>query len=699
MNFSALDPMLRPKSVAVIGASDDATRIGGRPIAYMLQQGFAGAIWPVNPKRDTVQGLKAYASPAALPSAPDVAIIAVPGDNAREAIDALGAKGCRAAIVFTAGFAEVGEEGAAAQDALVATARRHGMRILGPNCLGLFNQAVGFYPRFSTSFEQGWPRPGVIGIASQSGAYGTHMFALARARGLGTPVCITTGNEADVSLGEVIGWMAQAPEVQVICAYAEGIRESTRFIAALDLARRNRKPIVLMKVGRSALGTAAAQSHTASIAGDDAVTQAVLDEFGVVRARTTEEMLDIAYAATKRIYPAGNTLGVLTVSGGAGVLISDAAEQIGFAMPEMPQDAQARLKSLVSFCAPRNPVDCTAQAVNDMQLVGKFATETAVAGGYSSILNFFTQVGGSTTMADKLRAQLGAVRAAHPDRLWALSVIAPPERIAGYEADGFLVFEDPTRAVVALHAMGRYGDSFARAAEAEGEVVVRHVTLPDTTPDEAEAKRILADAGIRAVPEAACATVESAIAAARRIGYPVVAKILSPDILHKSEIGGVLLDIANEAALREAFATLMARGAERAPGARLDGILVARQIKGATEIAMGILQDPVFGPVAMVGLGGVFIEVLKDVAFRRCPFDAEEATRMIRSLRGFPLLDGARGRPKGDVKALAAALSNLSMFATGAGPRLRSVDVNPVLVLAEGQGIYAADAVLEVDPA
>ncbi len=302
-------------------------------------------------------------------------------------------------------------------------------------------------------------------------------------------------------------------------------------------------------------------------------------------------------------------------------------------------------------------------------------------------------------MADKLRAELGAVRARHPDRLWALSVIASPERIKGYEEDGFLVFEDPTRAVVALHAMGRYGDSFARAAEAEGEVVVGHVTLPDTTPDEAEAKRILSDAGIRPVPEAACATVEAAIAAAKRIGYPVVAKILSPDILHKSEIGGVLLDIADEAGLREAFATLIARGAERAPGARLDGILVARQVKGAVEIAFGILQDPVFGPIAMVGLGGVFIEVLKDVAFRRCPFDAEEATRMIRGLRGFPLLDGARGRPKGDVKALAAALANLSVFAAGAGARLRSVDVNPVLVLPEGQGIYAADAVIEVEPA
>ncbi|HEY4251155.1 MAG TPA: acetate--CoA ligase family protein [Roseomonas sp.] len=696
IDFSALDPMVRPRSVAVIGASDDATRIGGRPIAYMLRQGFGGAIWPVNPKRDTVQGLRAYASPADLPEAPDTAVIAVPGNAALDAVEQLGIRGCRTAICFTAGFSEVDEAGALAQEALVAAARRHGMRLLGPNCLGLFNQAIGFYPMFSTSFEQGWPIPGNIGIASQSGAYGTHLFALARARGLGTSICITTGNEADISLGEVIGWMAQSEEAEVICAYAEGIRESERFIAALDLARRNRKPIVLMKVGRSALGTAAAQSHTASIAGDDAVTQAVLDEFGVVRARTTEEMLDIAYAATKRIYPAGNTLGVLTVSGGAGVLISDAAEQIGLPMPEMPAAAQARLKQLVSFSAPRNPVDCTAQALNDMAIVGRFAEETA-AGGYSSILAFFTQVGGSITAAPKLKRELAAVRAAHPDRLWVLSVIAPPENIKGYEADGFIVFEDPTRAVVALHAMGRFGDAFARANVPAAPIALPQAALPATTPTEAEAKRILAEAGLPGVPEAACADVEAAVAAAKRIGFPVVAKILSPDILHKSEIGGVLLDLGDEAAVRDGYATLLARAAERAPGARIEGVLIARQIKGAVEIAFGILRDPVFGPVAMVGLGGVFIEVLKDVAFRRCPFDATEAERLIRALRGFPLLDGARGRPKADVPALARALSALSAFAAAAGDRLLSVDVNPVLVLPEGQGCFAADAVIEVE--
>jgi acyl-CoA synthetase (NDP forming) len=693
--FATLDAMIRPRSVAVIGASDDATRIGGRPIAYMKDQGFAGALLPVNPNRATVQGLPAFASVAALTEVPDVAIVAVPGESAVQAVADLGAKGCRAAIVFTAGFAEVDEAGAAMQDRLVAAARQHGMRILGPNCLGLFNAAVGFYPMFSTSFEQGWPIRGNIGIASQSGAYGTHLFATSRARGLGTTVCVTTGNESDVSLGEVIGWMAQAPEVEVICAYAEGIRESERFIAALDLARRNRKPVVMMKVGRSELGGHAAKSHTASIAGDDAVTEAVLREFGVVRAATTEQMLDIAYAASRRIYPARNSLGVITVSGGAGVLISDAAEAMGVPMPEMPEAAQAKLKGLISFCAPRNPVDCTAQAVNQTEMFEHFLETTADAGGYQSMLVFLTQTGGSTTMAPKLRPYLKQARAKFADRLWVLSVIASADKVRGYEEDGYLVFEDPTRAVAAIEAMGRFGAAFA--APPPDDIVVPDVTLPATTPTEAEGKRILAAAGIPAVPEKACGSVEDAVAAAESFGFPVVAKILSPDILHKSEIGGVILDIGSAEAVREARATLLARAAERAPGARIEGVLIARQIKGAVEMALGVARDPVFGPVAMVGLGGVFIEILKDVSFRRCPFGEAEAEAMIRSLKGFPLLDGARGRPKADVAALAAALSALSRFASGAGERLAGVDVNPLLVLPEGQGAFAADAVIEIE--
>jgi acyl-CoA synthetase (NDP forming) len=499
-----------------------------------------------------------------------------------------------------------------------------------------------------------------------------------------------------VALGDVLGWMAASPDIDVICAYAEGIREREKFLAALDLARTNKKPIVMMKVGRSALGSQAAQSHTASIAGDDAVTDAVLSEFGVVRARNTEELLDIAYAATKRIYPVNNTLGVMTVSGGAGVLISDVAESLGFAMPPMPEAAQERLRGLVPFCAPRNPVDCTAQAFNQIELIGEFTRSMVEDGGYTSCLGFFTQVGGSKTNAPKVRAQMKAVMAHHPDRIWALCLIAPPEMVREYEEDGFLVFEDPTRAVVALHALGRFGEAFAVKPGAAPALPA--VTLPAAAPSEAEAKRILSEAGIPAVPERACTDVEAAVAAATSFGFPVVMKILSPDILHKSEIGGVLLDVADEAAVREGFATLMARAAERAPAARIEGVLVAKQIKGAVEMALGLFRDPVFGPVAMVGLGGIFIEVLKDVAFRRCPFGVEEAEAMIRSLKGFPLLDGARGRPKADVQALAQALAKLSAFAVAAGDRLTSVDINPFLVLPEGQGGFAADAMLEISP-
>lgn len=691
--FASLTPLLAPRSVAVIGASDEPTRIGGRSIAYMREQRFSGRILPVNPKRETVQGLPCFPSIAALPEIPDVAIVAVPAAVAVETVAALAQRGVKGAIVLTAGFAEMNEAGAAAQAAMVALARAAGMRLLGPNCLGLFNARIGYYPTFSASLESGFPLPGRIGIASQSGAYGTHVFAIARRRGLGTPLCITTGNESDVTVGEVIGWLAEDEETDVIAAYAEGIREAESFLAALAAARAAKKPVVLMKVGRSALGQAAAQSHTASIAGDDAVTDAVLAEFGVVRAQTTEQMLDIAYAATKRIYPARNTLGVITVSGGAGVLISDAAEALGLPMPEMPAQAQTALRALVPFSAPRNPVDCTAQVLNDLSLVGRFAESMVADGGYASVLAFFSQTGGAASIAPRLRAELDAVRAAHPDRLFALSVVADQARIRAYEEDGFLVFEDPSRAVTAIAAMGRFGAAFA-APPPSAPPRPTAIALPAATPSEAAAKRLLAEAGIASVPERIAANADEAVAAAAALGFPVVMKILSPDILHKSEIGGVLLDIRTADAARAGFSTLIARATAARPAARIEGVLVARAMTGGVECLLGVHRDPVFGPIAAFGLGGIFVEVLRDVVFHRCPFGTDVAEAMIRSVRAAPLLLGARGRPAADIAALAGMLSALSVFAAGAGPGLRAIDLNPVFALPEGA--FAADAVIEI---
>ena len=692
--FASLAPLLAPRSVAVIGASSDATRIGGRPIAYMKARGFAGAILPVNPNRSEIQGLPAYPDIASLPEVPDVAIVAVPAAQVVATVDALGARGVKGAIVFSAGFAETGPAGAQLQAALLATARGHGMRMIGPNSLGVFNDRIGFYGIFSASLETGYPPPGRIGIVSQSGAYGTHVFTIARQRRIGTPICVATGNEADVAVGDVIGWMVQDEATDVIAVYAEGIREGATFVAALAAARAARKPVIMMKVGSSKLGEVSARSHTAAIAGDDAVTSAVLAEFGAIRARSTEEMLDLAQLATRKIYPVGNTLGMVTVSGGAGVLVSDAAEVLGLPMPPMPPASQARLLEMLPFAAPHNPVDCTAQALNDLTLVGRFTDAMVEEGGYRSVLAFFSQTGGAASIAPKLRAELMGVRERHPDRLYVLSVIASAALVDGYEADGWTVFEDPTRAVNAISAMGRLGDAFA-ARPGAPPLAIGAVTLPARSPDEAGAKRLLAEAGIASAPEQACADADAAVAAAEVIGYPVVLKILSPDIVHKSEIGGVLLGVSDPQAVRDGFATLLSRAAERAPGARVEGVLVAKQLHGGVECILGIHQDPVFGPVAMVGLGGIFVEVLRDVAFRRCPFGPDVAEAMILGLRGAPLLQGVRGRPAADIGALAQMLSRLSAFAHAAGPRLLAVDLNPVLAMPSGA--FAVDAVVEID--
>lgn len=693
--FAGLTPLLAPRSVAVLGASSDPTRISGRPIAYMRAQGFQGALYPINPNRTEVQGLKAYPSIADLPEVPDVAIVAVPAEVAAPAVVEMAKRGVKAVVMFTAGFAEMDEAGEAAQTKMVAEARAYGMRILGPNCLGVFDARRAYYATFSSSFDSGWPVPGRIGIASQSGAYGTHLYTLARNRGIGASLCVMTGNEGDVTVGECIGWLAENPEVDVIAVYAEGIREAPGLIAALQAARAAKKPIVMQKVGRSELGTKAAKSHTASIAGDDAVTEAIMAEFGVFRARNSEEMLDIAHTATRKIYPARNTMGVITVSGGAGVLISDVAESVGLAMPEMPIEAQKKLRELVPFCAPRNPVDATAQVSNDVTLVKTFTESMVKDGGYSSVLGFFSMTASSRRWP-AIREQLNAVKAEYPDRLYALSVIVPPAGRDELEADGWVVHEDPTRAVVAIDAMGRFGAAFAAPPGAPAPAVPP-VTLPATTPSEAEAKRLLAEAGIASAPEAVCTSAEAAVAAAERFGFPVVMKILSPDILHKSEIGGVLLDVADAGSVRDGYALLLERAKKAAPTARIEGVLVAKQLKGGVECILGIHRDPVFGPIAMFGLGGIFVEVLKDVVFRRCPFGPDVAEHMIRSIKGAPLLLGARGRKPADIKALADTLARLSAFAAAAGPRLASIDLNPVFAMPEGEGAFAVDAVIEVD--
>jgi acyl-CoA synthetase (NDP forming) len=700
--FASLTSIMEPASVAIIGASDTPGRIGGRSLAYMLEQPFAGRLYPVNPHRTHVQGVPAYASIAALPEIPDAAIIALPAELVPGAVDDLIAKGTRSAIIFSAGFAETGAPGAARQAALAGRARAAGLRLLGPNSLGLINTRRNFWGTFSAALGVGWPVQGRLGIASQSGAYGAHMLTLAVARGLGISSFVTTGNEADITATDAIGWMAQDDGTDVIVAYLEGISDGARLVAALDIARAARKPVIVMKAGRSALGSRAAQSHTASLAGNDAVVDAVLRIHGALRIENAEQALDFAEAALLRNYPVGNTLGVLTVSGGAGILIADEAERLHLPLPPLPEQTQKDLLGLLSFAATRNPVDCTAQAFADIHLIGDFGTRLVADGGYGSLLIFLSYVGGQRSSFPALREQLGRIRAAGagrrgaPDCLYAAAIIAPPDIVAQYREDGFLVYEEPARAVAALAAMGRLGDGFARPrlrpVVERPEIAVRPLAA---TPNEAECKAIFAEAGLAVPEERVVTSAADAAAAAAAIGLPVVMKILSPEILHKTEIGGVLLGVRRAEDAGAGFTTLMARAAAARPQARLDGVLVARQIENGVECMMGIQRDPVFGPIAVFGLGGIFVEILNDAVLHPCPFDEATAMAMIRGIRGLPVLEGARGQGGADLSSLARMLSRLSYLAVGLGSNLVSIDINPVI--ATPQGAWAADGVIEID--
>ncbi|EPX77101.1 acetate--CoA ligase family protein [Litoreibacter arenae] len=692
-DLSHIDGLVAPRSVAMIGASEDVTRIGGRPIAAMLKAGYAGRIYPVNPKRDTVQGLKCYASVDDLPEAPDAALIAVAARMVPDTIEALGRKGCKAATLFSAGFAEVGEEGLAAQTELVALAHEHGIRLLGPNTLGVYNVDIGYYGTFSSSLDTGYPKPGNIGIASQSGAFGAHLGALARDRALGVSMLITTGNEADITVADAIHWMAERDGIDVICTYMEAVNDPAALLAALDAARAAGKPVIALKAGRSAVGAQAAASHTASLTGDAVVADAVFRDHGVILVRDPEAMMDIAYAASKKIYPAAHSLGVITVSGGAGIVISDEAERIGLPMPAMPQAAQARLKALLPYASPVNPLDCTAQALNDPSLLESFTRAALEDGGYGAVLCFLTYVAGSPAVSDAILAAMKPLRAEYPDRIIAFCALGAPEVLERYDDEGILVFNDPCRAARAIHAIceTRAGERATKLTAANS------VTLPEHAPDEAEAKSILSEAGVACAPESRAENADEAVTAAEVLGYPVVMKILSPDIIHKSDIGAVKLNLRSEDDVRTAYDAIMQAADTHAPDAAISGVLVAKQLSGGVECLMGINRDPTFGPVAVFGLGGIFVEILDDVALRICPFDAATARDMILSIRGAPILNGARGQEPADIDALAQMLSQLSVFAAGAGERLLSIDLNPVLAMPQGQGAYALDAVIELN--
>lgn len=692
---SPFDRFFHPRSIAVIGASDDANRIGGRTIWNLAAGGFAGPVYPINPNRPIVQGLPAYKTLAEVPGEIDLAVVALPGELVLQAMEQAAVRGVKAAVIFSAGFAEAGPDGAARQHRLLEIAHNAGMRIVGPNCLGLYNATNGAWASFTTVFQPPISGP-AIGMISQSGGSAAHILKLAQLRGLAIGKFITTGNEADIGFGEGLMALAEDKDVSVIVAYIEGIRDKDSFFAGLAAARRNRKPVITLKVGRTAAGAEAAASHTASLAGEDSVYDAVFRAYGVHRASSTEELLDIAYAASVAgtNLPQGNHFCTVTISGGMGAQIADAAADAGLELPPLSEVAQDRLKALCPPGSPRNPVDITAQLSTDPHLLAASLRIALEEQAYDLLFGFFGVYASMPALNEVFLQDLIQLKRDYPHAVMGVGVVGGPEVAKQYEAAGYLVFEEPARAVHAMAALRRFAENFAQDA-GTAKLATKLPALDIARRyNESEAKALLAKVGVRAPAEAFATTPEDAARRAVDFNFPVALKIVSADILHKSDAGGVKLNLGSAGAVEAAARTMAIDVARHLPNAKQDGFLLSEMIGPGVELIIGTRRDVLFGPLIMVGLGGVTAELFKDVAIQLAPVDEDEAERMLRRLTSFPLLDGWRGAPRADIGAATQAIAAISRLATAA-PGIATIEVNPLRVLAHGA--LALDAVIEIE--
>lgn len=691
-----LDALFQPRSIAIFGASEDVTKIGGRPLQFLQKYGYRGAIYPINRKGGTVQSLQAYASMADLPEAPELAVMAVPPESVLEAVKDCAARGVRAAVILSSGFSEMGEAGSRLQAEIGKVARSSGMRVVGPNCLGSIGVAEKSIATFSVALESAFPTAGHVGIVSQSGNLGSYTMRLAVDRGIGISRLLTTGNECDVDIADGIASLAIDPATSVILCCMETCRDAGKLVRALAMAREAGKPIVVLKVGVSAAGSEAAASHTGALAGSDAVFDVVLRNGGAIRVPSIEQLLDVGHAisvvGTARA-PKGNRAALVTASGGFGVLMADAASARGLDLPKLSARTQERILSALPYASPGNPVDMTAQVSSRPELLVQVLSAVAEDPACDAMILQSAYAFQMPRLRDVYIAALEQVRRDHPSRLILLCCKAPRDTIALLNGMGFPTVETIDAACSTLAALVRLG---TRGEQAETAATSSSTdALPqEAFANEASAKAALAQAGVPVLKEVTATSRDAALAAAREIGFPLVLKIVSPDIAHKTEVGGVVVGVRSEAQLADEYDSLLARVAQKAPRARIAGVLVAQMAQGGIELILGTKKDPVFGPVVMVGLGGIFAEVLRDVALQIAPVTQQQATQMLRSLKAFPLLDGARGRAKADVAAAARAVAALSQFAALHGDVVSEIDINPLVVMDQGQGAFALDALL-----
>lgn len=687
-----LTSALAPRSVAIIGASENIHKIGGRPIYYMQRHGFQGAIYPVNPAREEIQGHKSYASMAALPEVPDLALVVVGGDKTVAAVEECAELGVKSAVVIASGFGETGPEGMELQRHMVSKARAKGMRLYGPNTQGLANFGTGAIAGFSTMFIEVPPMDGPVGIVSQSGGMSAMTYGLLRGRGLGVRHVHATGNEADVSVGELALAVAHDPDVRLLLLYLESIANPEMLAAAAAHARERDLPIIAIKAGRSAQGQKAASSHTGSLANEDRTVDAFFRHHGIWRVRDPHEQARAAQAYLKGWRPEGRRLVVISNSGASCVMGADAADDEGLPLAELSPETQAAVASkLPGFATATNPIDITAALLSNSGLFGDVLP--AVAKDPAADLFFINiPVAGAGYDVQAFARDAAAFEAATGKPVavaaWQESVAEP------FRAQGIATFPNEGEALGVLAQVANHTALLRK--ERTVWPTLPQVQLPAGARgflNEADSLALLARHGIPTAPLRLCRSAQEARDALDAVGAPAVVKACSAEVPHKSEHGLVALGVSTRdqaADLYERFDAKM-----QAMGVARDGVIVAATRKGRHEFMVGARVDPVFGPVVVVGDGGKNVEALKDCAVLLPPFSTADVVEALGTLRIAPLLAGVRGDPPLDVQALAEIAVAVGQVIAGARGTMASVDLNPVMVGAAGEGAVVVDALVE----
>ena len=687
---SSLNALFQPRSIAVIGASRRPDTIGYQIVDNLLRHGYTGVVYPVNPMAPAVHSIPAYPSVSAIPGEVELAVIVVPKDGVLDVVEECGGKGVKALVVISAGFKEVGGEGVAREARLAALARFYGMRVVGPNCMGVLNTDPGV--SMNATFAPSMPPHGPTSFMSQSGAMGVTILDYAAEYGIGIHHFVSVGNKLDISGNDLVEYWGEDDGTRVMLMYLENFGNPRKF-TTLARAMTRRKPIVVVKSGRTKSGARAAASHTGALAGVDVATGALLAQCGVLRAESVQELFDIAMALEDQPIPAGNRVAIVTNAGGPGIMIADACESQGLEVVELSAETQTRLREMFpAEASVRNPVDMIASATSESY---RLALDTVLADPNvdAAIAAFVPPLG--VRQVDVASSIVEVYRSRKPADKPILAVLMGrhgfPEGRAELREAGVPAYSFPESAARALSAMVWYRrwlerpvqeptvfevDREAASAILEGARADGRATLK-----EHEALHLLQTYGVPVVGHRLVTTLEEARSAAKECGYPVVMKAVAPGVLHKTDIGAVRVDIRSRAELDEAFGDLIRKLGEA--GVDLEGILVQRYASGGRETVIGMSTDPSFGPILMFGLGGIYVEALKDVSFGLAPVSEIDAREMIESIRGAGLLEEFRGEAGVNQAALVETIQRISQMVLD-HPDIAELDINPCLAFPDG---------------